>query len=199
MAMTCQHNILEVQCYSPPEHDHFSQKGNTVPTYLQWFDQYITIHYRYSKSVNRTLCISSCGPESAPTTMYDRCTVQLKWRWIDVPPKKQPSNVLGEIWPTLRYPQASAAILKNQGWIWKAPRLNTSKTSFFGPKMYQARKKDLSERGPLDRGPEGSMSNSFGTWRADQPDTPTPVSTAKRQPLNLAKLPESDNTIAWDN
>lgn len=146
------------------------------------------LHYRYSKSVNRTLCISSCGPESAPTTMYDRCTVELKWRWIEV--TSHPKSSLqtfwakyDQLWGIRSHPRSS---WKNQGWIWKAPPLNTSKPHSSGPKMYQARKKDLSERGPLDRkdrGPEGPMSNSFGTWRAVEPDTPTPGSTAKRQPF----------------
>ena len=54
------------------------------------------LHYRYSKSVNRTLCISSCGPESAPTTMYDRCTVELKWRWIEV--TSHPKSSLQTFW-----------------------------------------------------------------------------------------------------
>lgn len=125
--------------------------GNDLPTYVggivlltpwTWsmqsereYSTYIStmiwlIHCRYSKSVNGTLCISSCGPESAPTTMYDRCTVELQWRWT-VELTSHPKSSLqtfwakyDQLWGINSHPRLS---WKTNGESEKRPALNTSK------------------------------------------------------------------------
>ena len=133
-------------------------------------------HYIYSKKVNRTLSISSCGPESAPTTMYDRRTAELKWRWIEV--TSHPKSSLqtfwakyDQLWGIRSHPRPS---WKNQRWIWTAPPFEHFKNLILRAKdgTRLARRTWANHHWTARTGaPRGWCQNSFGTWRADQPDT----------------------------